>query len=116
MASNLTFHRRELTGKIYKAELEGLKKTAKNVVKAAKRNVRKRSHKLEKSIKVDGQPKITAFGVYEINVVSDEPHAFAQEYGRPDLKGYGYTPYIGPAFDKEADNLTTHIKESFEKS
>ena len=26
-------------------------------------------------------------------------HAKAQEFGRPDLKGYGFTPYLRPAVD-----------------
>jgi hypothetical protein len=109
----LKFNRKELTGQVYKAELQGLKKVGKNIVKSAKRYVRKRERKLEKSIKVLGQPRQTVFGVWQLDIGSDQPHAFAQEYGRPDLNNYGFTPYIRPAFDKEAPDLTTAITESF---
>lgn len=38
------------------------------------------------------------FSLYAIE--SNLPYALAQEYGRPDLPRYRYTPYMGPAFRK----------------
>ena len=41
-------------------------------------------------------------------VVSETEYAAAQEWGRPDLKSYTYTPYMGPAAEKVTD-LTTLV-------
>jgi hypothetical protein len=37
-------------------------------------------------------------------VVAETPYAAAQEWGRPDLPRYGYTPYMTPAAEEAASN------------
>lgn len=57
----------------------------------AKKNVRTDTHRLQNSIRTD---KISDQH-YETS--ANAPHALAQEFGRPDLNDYGYTPYMRPA-------------------
>jgi hypothetical protein len=62
---------------------------------AAKRFVRVDTGNLRNSITFDSPQR----GEYE--VFTEEVYALAQERGRPDLKGYGFTPYMRPGL-KEA--------------
>ena len=63
-------NKRQLIAELRQAQLEGLKKTGKRVVKSAKRKVRKKSHDLEKSIEMKGQPKRGPNG-YTLEIRSD---------------------------------------------
>ena len=103
-------NKRQLIAELRQAQLEGLKKTGKRVVKSAKRKVRKKSHDLEKSIEMKGQPKRGPNG-YTLEIGSDLPYAGVQEQGFKDGRKYGYTTYMGPALDEEAPGLTADIKE-----
>jgi hypothetical protein len=107
--SSYKSNRAQLVLEIQKAELEGLKATGKRIVTNAKRRVRKRSHDLEKSIRVMGQPRRLSNGVTSLEIGSDLPYAAAQEFGRPDLENYGFTAYLAPAFDEEAPELAADI-------
>lgn len=61
----------------------------------ARKNVRVKSGRLRNSIRTDG----LGFATYV--TIAETPYALAQEYGRPDLAQYGFTPYMRPA-SKEA--------------
>jgi len=71
-------------------------RVAADVKNKARRNVRVDTGRLRNSIRVDG----VGFAVYE--VVTDTPHSLAQEFGRPDLPNYGFTPYLRPAAQQAA--------------
>jgi hypothetical protein len=74
----------------------------------AKKIVRIDSTRLRNSIKVDK----VGFASYE--VFADVPHALAQEFGRPDLPSYGYTPYLRPAAQQalETGNFQILVEKS----
>ena len=57
----------------------------------AKKNVRVDSHDLQNSIRTD------KIGDQHYETSANTPYALAQEFGRPDLEQYGYTPYMRPA-------------------
>lgn len=63
-----------------------------DVVRRAKRLVAVgETKKLRNSIRLDR----VSFAFYE--VISDLPYTLAQEYGRPDLEKYTFTPFLRPA-------------------
>jgi hypothetical protein len=105
-----TSNKRQLILELRQAQLEGMKKTGKKIVNGAKRRVRKKSHALEKSIEMKGQPKRGPNG-YTLEIGSNKPYAGVQERGFKDGRNYGFTPYLGPAYDAEAPGLAADIKE-----
>jgi len=46
---------------------------------------------------------------------SGKVYAAAQEFGRPDLPNYGYTPYLRPALEKNTNNIISLVKQALEK-
>lgn len=72
----------------------------------AKKTVRKDKLYLTNSIDV---AKVSA---KHYKVYSSEEHALAQEYGRPDLNGYGFTPYMRPAAIKAVKKVPQRTAES----
>lgn len=57
----------------------------------ARRRVRVDSSRLRNSIRID------ILSSDEREVIAETPYAAAQEFGRPDLPNYGFTPYMRPA-------------------
>ena len=76
----------------------------------AKKKVRKDTWHLHNMITTDR----IAPGHYETSVIS--VYAPAQEWGRPDIPNYGYTPYMRPAaqISIEEKNLKSFLKEAEE--
>jgi hypothetical protein len=68
--------------------------TAADTVNAAKRFVRVDTGNLRNSITFDSPQR----GDYE--VFTEEVYAMAQEFGRPDLPNYGFTPYMRPGLQE----------------
>lgn len=64
------------------------------IVIAAKKLVRVRTRELQNSIKNIG---VTRF---HFMAIAETPYAAAQEWGRPDLPKYGFTPYMTPAAEQ----------------
>jgi hypothetical protein len=64
------------------------------ISRRAKRYVRRLTGELRNSIKVIGVNKFTFL------VIAETPYAAAQEWGRPDLAKYGFTPYMTPAAEE----------------
>jgi len=76
------------------------------VRKAAKSFVRVDTSALRNSIRLDRVSETE-------NVVSaNTEYAAAQEYGRPDLPNYGYTPYFRPAAKEGKDKLEENVKKA----
>lgn len=71
----------------------------------AKRIVRVDKGRLKNSIDVIKKPLTRYVG-------SSVEYAAAQEFGRPDLKSYGYTPYLRPAIRKNSAKIQKLIKDS----
>lgn len=75
----------------------------------AKRFVRFKTHNLQNSIRAD------RVSDEEYVVSSDVEYALAQEYGRPDLPNYGFTPYMRPAA-QEVKRLLPELAKQAERS
>jgi hypothetical protein len=73
---------------------------------AARRFVRVDTGTLRSSISTDTR----ASTPFEAEVSAETEYAAAQEYGRPDLPRYGYTPYMRPGA-KEANDKIPEIAE-----
>lgn len=80
--------------------------TGVTVRKEAKATVRKKSHDLETSILLE------RVGDGAIEVSANTEYAAAQEYGRPDLPNYGYTPYMRPAATKGVNELAENARKA----
>ena len=80
-------------------------KTAAFVRRAARAFVRKDTQALENSIRTNkigpGHFETLAGGTDAV------PYALAQEYGRPDLPNYGFTPYMRPAAELTERDAST---------
>jgi phage gpG-like protein len=87
---------------------EALDKSAILVENDAKRIVRVDTGVLRASINTISQPLIRYIG-------SSKDYAAAQEFGRPDLPRYGYTPYLRPALEKNTQNIIMLIKKAIEE-
>jgi hypothetical protein len=74
----------------------------------AKRLVRVDTGMLRASIGIIKQPNTRYIG-------SGKTYAAAQEFGRPDLRGYGYTPYLRPAARKNKKKIEMLFKKEIEK-
>ena len=72
----------------------------------AKKNVRVDKGDLRNSI----QSIKIANGMYE--VFAQAPYAAAQEWGRPDLPKYGFTPYMRPAVKDSLSGLNEIVKKA----
>lgn len=71
----------------------------------AKRQVRVDTGRLKNSIDVIKKPLTRYIG-------SSVNYAAAQEFGRPDLKSYGFTPYLRPAIRKNKAKIQRLIKDA----
>lgn len=80
--------------------------TAADTVNAARRHVRVDTGNLRNSISMD-EPRYGRFDIY-----TDEVYAAAQEYGRPDLPGYGFTPYMRPGLQDAIDNAKRNAAQA----
>ena len=74
----------------------------------AKRLVRVNTGLLKNSINTVKKSLYRAIG-------SSKQYALAHEFGRPDLQGYGYTPYLLPAIRKNRAKIMKLIKEAIQK-
>jgi len=74
----------------------------------AKRLVRVDTGRLRNSIDTIRQPLIRYIG-------SSVVYAAAQEFGRPDLPHYGYTPYLRPAARKNKPKILQMVKHELER-
>jgi len=74
----------------------------------AKRLVRVDTGLLKNSINTVKKSLYRAIG-------SSKQYALAQEFGRPDLQGYGYTPYLRPAIRKNRAKIMKLVKEAIQK-
>jgi hypothetical protein len=70
------------------------------VVKNARSNVAIDTSALHNSIRLD------ELGENNYMAVAEMPYALAQEYGRPDLANYTFTPYMRPAAIQATDQGT----------
>ena len=70
----------------------------------AKVRVRKKTGNLGRSIHME-----QLAGGLGISVGTNVVYAAAQEYGRPDLKTYGFTPYLRPAWDQNIGRVAATI-------
>lgn len=72
-----------------------------DVKNKARKNVSVDSGRLRNSIRVDR----VAPALFD--VITDTPYSLAQEFGRPDIPAYTFTPYLRPAAQQaaEAGNL-----------
>jgi hypothetical protein len=80
---------------------------ASDVRKFAREGVAVDTGRLRNSVRLE---KI--FGGFE--VISETPYSLAQEYGRPDLPQYTFTPYMRPAAEKATSeaNILKRIKNA----
>lgn len=74
--------------------------------KEARKNVRVDTGDLRNSIRFEQVER----GIYEVSANTE--YAAAQEYGRPDLPRYGYTPYLRPAAKTTVDRLPELAKRA----
>jgi phage gpG-like protein len=74
--------------------------------KAARRNVRVDTGTLRNSIQLDK----VAEDRHEVSANTE--YAAAQEWGRPDLPNYGFTPYMRPAAKEAVDEIRTNAEEA----
>ena len=84
---------------------KALDKAAMLVERDAKYQVRVDTGRLRSSINVIPEPLKRYIGTSVI-------YAAAQEFGRPDLSKYGYTPYLRPALRKNQAKIQQLIKEA----
>jgi hypothetical protein len=87
---------------------DALDKGAMLVESDAKRIVRVDTGLLRASIDTIPRPLTRYVG-------SHKEYAAAQEFGRPDLPRYGYTPYLRPALEKNTQNIVNLVKKSLEE-
>jgi hypothetical protein len=82
------------------------------IVIAAQELVRVRTRDLQNSIKTIGVTR------YHFMAVAETPYAAAQEWGRPDLPKYGFTPYMTPAAQEvsQPGNIQKLTNESVESA
>lgn len=82
------------------------------IVIKAKKLVRVKTRELQNSIKNIGVTR------YHFMAVAETPYAAAQEWGRPDLKKYGFTPYMTPAAEEVSNpgNIHKLADESIESA
>lgn len=82
------------------------------IVIKAKKLVRVKTRELQNSIKNIGVTR------YHFMAVAETPYAAAQEWGRPDLKKYGFTPYMTPAAEEVSNpgNIQKLADESVESA
>lgn len=52
------------------------------------------------------------FGPGEFEVSANTEYAAAQEYGRPDLPNYGFTPYMRPAAKAGIEKLDENVRKA----
>jgi hypothetical protein len=76
----------------------------------AKARVRKKTGNLARSIHTEQLP-----GNMGVQVGTDVVYGLAQEYGRPDLPNYGFTPYMRPAVDQNLSRVAFVIGTTFGK-
>jgi len=50
------------------------------------------------------------------DVHTDAAHASAQEFGRPDLANYGYTPYLKPSAEAERERHKERCKAAIRRA
>jgi len=74
----------------------------------AKQLVRVDTGLLKASINTIKQPRTRYIG-------TNKEYAAAQEFGRPDLAHYGYTPYLRPAARKNRRRIEQMFKKIIEK-
>lgn len=74
--------------------------------KAARDNVRVDTGTLRNSIQLD---KVSA-NRHEVNANTE--YAAAQEWGRPDLPNYGFTPYMRPAAKEAVDAIEENVRKA----
>jgi hypothetical protein len=82
--------------------------TAVTVRKAAREAVRVDTGELRNSIRTE------KVGEGEREVSANTEYAAAQEYGRPDLPNYGFTPYVRPAAKEGIDRLAENARKARE--
>ena len=75
----------------------------------AKRLVRVDTGRLKNSI------NILKRGRFARSIGTSVEYAAAQEFGRPDMPRYGYTPYLRPAARKNKGNILREIKKAIEQ-
>lgn len=79
------------------------------VEKDAKRLVRVDTGRLRASINsIKPRPLMRMIG-------TNVKYAAAQEFGRPDLASYGYTPYLRPAARKNRPRILRELKQAVAK-
>ena len=90
-------------------------KVSKDVLSLAKKIVAVRTGKLRTTIRRE-RKKLGEYIVYTDK--GDAVYNFAQEYGRPDLGKYKYTPYMRPAAFQagQPGNLAKHAIEASEEA
>jgi len=91
--TELTWNGDKIIKNVNAGTIKALIKSANKVQADAKLRVRKDTTNLEGSIVVSKK----YLSRYTIMVLTDSKYAFAQEFGRPDLKEYGFTPYMRPS-------------------
>ena len=105
---NVTGVQNRLKTMVSKDKLEqALDKSAFLVEHDAKRLVRVDTGRLRTSIDIIKKP-------LERRIGSSVQYAPAQEFGRPDMKGYGFTPYLRPAIRKNRGKIDSLIKEALQ--
>lgn len=80
--------------------------TAVTARKIARQTVRVDTGTLRNSIQID---KVSAER-HEVNANTE--YAAAQEYGRPDLPNYGYTPFMRPAAEEAIQDLPDNARKA----
>lgn len=51
----------------------------------------------------------------ERSIGSNKEYALAQEFGRPDMQGYGYTPYLRPAMRKNRAKIMELVRNTVKR-
>jgi hypothetical protein len=83
-----------------------LQLTGVTVRKVARDTVRVDTSALRNSILLD------KVGADAIEVSANTEYAAAQEYGRPDLPNYGFTPYMRPGAQAGVDELEENARKA----
>jgi len=103
---NVTNVQQKIKNTVSAPKLENaLDKSAFLVERDAKHRVRVDTGRLKNSIDIIRKP-------LERRIGTSVQYAAAQEFGRPDMPRYGYTPYLRPALRNNKDKINQLIKQA----
>lgn len=106
-----TWNGEAILAKLRAAEVGAVQETLEAAKGEAQNRVRVDSGNLKSKIDVVEAGHDTGDGASGQFGVEGVAYALAQEFGRPDLPRYGFTPYLRPSQDIESKKLAERIKK-----